>query len=99
MEKRIFSKTGQAVSLLGFGLMRLPVRDPSPQAEVDYEQAEQMFIAMKDRNPEIPVRMVTSPGENHNVSRTGRPESQRVHMQEMVDWFVRDLNKEVERDG
>ena len=32
------------------------------QGEKDYrcamEQAEQMFIAMKDRNPEVPVRLV-----------------------------------------
>ena len=59
-----------------------------------FEQAEQMFIAMKDRRPDIPVRLVAFPGENHGVSRIGRPESQRVHMQEMVDWFTRYLGEE-----
>ena len=48
MEKRIFSNTDKRVSLLGFGLMRLPVRDPSRQDVVDYEQAEQMLdLAVK----------------------------------------------------
>ncbi|MDR1124911.1 MAG: aldo/keto reductase [Deltaproteobacteria bacterium] len=43
MEKRNFSGIGEDISLLGFGLMRLPVRDPARQSEVDYEKAEQML--------------------------------------------------------
>lgn len=61
-----------------------------------FEQAEQMFIAMKDRRPDIPVRLVAFPSENHNVSRTGRPLSQRIHMQELIDWFLRFLKGEAE---
>ena len=53
-----------------------------------FEQGEQLFIAMKERNPEVPVRFVAFPGENHGLTRTGRPPAQRAHLQEMADWFV-----------
>jgi dipeptidyl aminopeptidase/acylaminoacyl peptidase len=59
--------------------------------EKDYrcslEQAEQLFIAMKERNPEIPVRMVIFPGENHGLTRDGRLFSQIGHLKEMITWF------------
>jgi dipeptidyl aminopeptidase/acylaminoacyl peptidase len=68
-----------------------------------FEQAEQMFIAMKERRPQIPVRFVAFPGENHGVSRTGRPESQKTHMSEMINWFTRYLEdntaEEVTKDA
>lgn len=53
-----------------------------------FEQAEQIFIAMKERNPKVPVRLVAFPGENHSVVNTGRPESQLIHIQELVNWFA-----------
>ena len=52
-----------------------------------FEQAEQMFVAMKDRNPEVPVRLVMFPEDNHDITRTGKPKNQIRHLQEMVDWF------------
>ncbi len=52
-----------------------------------FEQAEQLFIAMKDRNPEVPVRLVMFPEENHGVDRTGKLYNQIRHLQEMRDWF------------
>lgn len=55
------------------------------------EQAEQLFAAMKDRNPEVPVRIVLFPGENHDLTRTGRIASQMRHLEEMVAWFERFL--------
>lgn len=65
------------------------------QGEKDYrcamEQAEQMFIAMKDRNPEVPVRMVIFPGENHGVTRHGKVHFQIAHLRELTEWFVRFL--------
>ena len=54
-----------------------------------FEQAEQLFVAMKDRNPEVPVRMVMFPNENHDITRTGAPCNQIRHLQEMTDWFVK----------
>ena len=36
-----------------------------------FEQAEQMFVSMKERRSEVPVRLVMFPGENHEVSRAG----------------------------
>lgn len=61
-----------------------------------FEQAEQMFVAMRDRNPEIPVRLVAFPGENHNVSRTGKLYNQIRHLKEIVDWFVKYLGEDGE---
>ena len=57
-----------------------------------FEQAEQMFIAMKERNPEIPVRLVMFPEENHNITRTGKLYNQIRHLSELTDWFDRFLN-------
>lgn len=59
-----------------------------------YEQAEQMFISIHERLPEVPVRLVMFPGENHNVSRTGLMHFQQRHVQEMIDWFVKYLKEE-----
>jgi len=52
-----------------------------------FEQAEQFFIAMKDRRPEIPVRLVAFPGENHEITRTGNTFNQMYHLKEIVSWF------------
>ncbi len=60
-----------------------------------FEQSEQMFIAMKERRPEVPVRLVMFPGENHGVSRTGLLHFQKRHIDEMVDWFTTYLKGDV----
>jgi len=72
--------------------------------EMDYrctmEQAEQIFIPLKDRHSEVPVRMVIFPGENHNLTRTGKMHFQIAHLREMVDWFVQYLGeKETEKNA
>lgn len=66
-----------------------------------YEQAEQLFIAMKDRNPEVPVRLVAFPGENHGMTRDGKLHFQMAHLAEMVRWFGIYLagKSEAEREG
>ena len=56
-----------------------------------FEQAEQVFIPMKERNPEIPCRMVMFPNENHGMTRSGKLYHQVQHLQEMVNWFVKYL--------
>ncbi|MBQ9326577.1 MAG: S9 family peptidase [Clostridia bacterium] len=58
-----------------------------------FEQSEQMFISLHERKPEVPVRLVMFPGENHNVSRTGLLHFQKRHVQEMIDWFDRFLKE------
>jgi dipeptidyl aminopeptidase/acylaminoacyl peptidase len=52
-----------------------------------FEQSEQMFISIKERRGDVPVRLVMFPGENHGVSRTGLLHFQQHHVQEMIDWF------------
>ena len=52
-----------------------------------FEQAEQFFVAMKDRHPDVPVRLVMFPEENHGVTRTGKLHSQIRHLDEIVSWF------------
>lgn len=56
-----------------------------------FEQGEQMFIAMKDRRPDIPVRFAAFPGENHGLTREGNLYAQRGHLLEMADWFAKHL--------
>lgn len=58
-----------------------------------FEQSEQMFISMKERRADVPVRLVMFPGENHNVSRTGLLHFQKRHVKEMIDWFDRYLKE------
>lgn len=62
-----------------------------------FEQGEQMFIAMKDRRPDIPVRFTAFPGENHGLTREGNMYAQRGHLLEMADWFDRYLNAKEEK--
>ena len=62
-----------------------------------FEQSEQMFIAMKERNPEIPVRLVMFPEENHGITRNGKLHNQIRHLQEMINWFGKYL-REVESE-
>ena len=62
-----------------------------------FEQGEQLFIAMKERNPEVPCRLVMFPEENHALTRTGRLHSQIRHLREMTDWFTRYLGEEEAR--
>jgi len=57
----------------------------------DLQQAEQLFVAMRDRHPEVPVRMVVFKDENHDVTRTGRIHNQMRHLAEMDRWFRRYL--------
>jgi dipeptidyl aminopeptidase/acylaminoacyl peptidase len=58
-----------------------------------FEQSEQMFIAMKERNPEVPVRLVMFPEENHAITRSGKLHSQIRHLKEMTDWFCKFLKE------
>lgn len=59
-----------------------------------FEQAEQVFIPMKERNPEIPCCMVMFPNENHGMTRNGKLYHQVRHLQEMTNWFVKYLMEE-----
>lgn len=61
-----------------------------------FEQAEQLFIAMKERNPQVPVRLVMFPKANHNLTRTGKLYHQIRHLEEMIRWFQTYLIKEAE---
>ena len=64
-----------------------------------FEQGEQVFVALKDRKPELPVKMVVFPEENHGVTRTGKLYSQKKHLEELVNWFVKYLNEEISNGG
>lgn len=59
-----------------------------------FEQSEQFFIAMKERNPQVPLRFVAFPGQNHGLTRTGAPWAQRGHLEELTQWFVKYLKEE-----
>ena len=61
-----------------------------------FEQGEQMFIAMKDRRPDVPVRFAAFPGENHGLTRAGNAYAQMGHLGEMAGWFTKYLRAEEE---
>ena len=75
------------LALHGMQDMRCPV-----------EQAHQMYTAVKDYHPDLPVRMVLFPGENHSLTTEGRMMHRLRHYQEMIDWFVKYLEKEERND-
>ncbi len=56
-----------------------------------FEQSEQLFVAMKERHPKIPVRLVMFPEDDHGITRTGSPQSQVQHLSELVGWFKKHL--------
>jgi dipeptidyl aminopeptidase/acylaminoacyl peptidase len=49
------------------------------------EQAEQWFVALK--NLGVPTRLVRFPSENHELSRSGRPDRRQVRLNEYLAWL------------
>ena len=49
------------------------------------EQAEQWFAALHLHG--VPSRFVRYPGENHELSRSGRPDRRAHRLQEYLDWL------------
>lgn len=49
-------------------------------------EAYQMYTGLKLHN--VPTKLVVFHGENHDLSRSGRPEGRKRRMQEIVDWFA-----------
>ena len=49
------------------------------------EQAEQWFVALKTSG--VPVRFVRVPQENHELSRSGRPDRREYRLREYLDWL------------
>lgn len=66
--------------LHALGDMRCPV-----------EHAHQLFTAVKDTHPELPVRMVLFPHGNHELNNHGRMSHRIRHYREMLGWFERYL--------
>jgi dipeptidyl aminopeptidase/acylaminoacyl peptidase len=50
------------------------------------EQAEQLFVALKKLRRE--VRFVRFPGENHEMSRSGRPRHRLERFRHILEWFA-----------
>lgn len=63
--------------------------------EQDYrcalEQGEQVYHALRSLHPELPVKIVIFPEENHGVTREGKMHNQIRHMKEMTEWFEKYL--------
>ena len=64
--------------------------------EEDYRcwklEAIQMFTALQLRG--VPSRLCLFPGENHELSRSGRPRQRLRRLEEMLRWYQRYLNKQ-----
>jgi dipeptidyl aminopeptidase/acylaminoacyl peptidase len=63
-----------------------------------FEQSEQLFVAMKERNPKVPVRLVMFPDENHGITRGGLPRNQVRHLREITLWFEKHLCQEARHE-
>jgi dipeptidyl aminopeptidase/acylaminoacyl peptidase len=63
-----------------------------------FEQSEQLFVAMKERKPKVPIRLVMFPGENHGVTRNGLPQNQVRHLLEITQWFKKHLDGEARHE-
>lgn len=58
------------------------------------DQALQIFTALKVRG--IPARLVLFPGENHDLSRKGKPKHRVKRLEEIINWFNKYLkNKRI----
>ena len=53
------------------------------------EQGEQLFVALKKLGRE--VRFVRFPGENHEMSRSGKPRHRLERFRHILEWFARHL--------
>ncbi len=53
------------------------------------EQGEQWYVALKRLG--VTVEMLLFHGENHEISRSGKPANRIVRLEAIVDWFVRYL--------
>lgn len=57
------------------------------------EHAHQLYTAVKDTHPDLPVRLVLFPNANHSLTMTGPMTLRKAHYKEMIDWFVRFLKE------
>jgi len=55
------------------------------------EQGEQLFVALKKLRRE--VRFIRFPGENHEMSRSGKPRHRLERFRHILDWFGAYLGK------
>ena len=65
MQKKKFGRTGLELSILGFGCMRLPVRDPRDNSGIDFEKA----AAMLHRAIEAGINYVDTAWPYHGTDR------------------------------
>lgn len=57
-----------------------------------FEEGLQMFTCLKMHG--VPTRMCAFYGENHELSRNGKPKNRSKRLQELTDWFDRYLRSE-----
>lgn len=48
-------------------------------------EAYQLFYALKMND--VPTKLVLFPGENHDLSRSGKPRHREIRLREIADWF------------
>lgn len=51
------------------------------------EHAHQLFTAIKDQHPDLPVRMVLFPKSNHSMTMNGPMRLRLIHYAENINWF------------
>jgi hypothetical protein len=73
--------------------------DPAQRGDLrcPIEQAEQLFVALKQLRRE--VRFVRFPGENHELSRSGKPSHRLQRFDYLLDWFAEKLAAPTEPDS
>jgi len=63
----------------------------SEERDEPIEQAEQLFVALKKLRRE--VRFVRFPGENHEMSRSGKPRHRLERFRHILEWFAGHLGR------
>jgi dipeptidyl aminopeptidase/acylaminoacyl peptidase len=54
------------------------------------EQAEQMFVQLR-RVGKVETELIRFPEENHNLSRSGRPDRRVERLERIAGWFDRHM--------
>lgn len=90
-EEDSFQKLWDASPLKYIGNARTPtlILHSNEDYRCWLDQAIQLFTALKLKG--VPVKLVIFPGENHDLSRSGKPKHRMERLKEILGWFNRYL--------
>ncbi|MCL2006453.1 MAG: S9 family peptidase [Treponema sp.] len=69
----------------------LLILHPQNDMRCPVEHAHQLYTAVKDTHPDLPVRMVLFPKSNHSLTMNGLMTLRVAHYSELIEWFTKHL--------